>query len=831
MKKHILYFAMVGIVVAQPAMAQELEEIIVTAERREASLQDVPVSVTAFSYEALTRQNLTEAKDFLAITPNVSFTEDGEVGQRSVGISMRGVSDFANTFTGVGGLSNSFGIYLDEFNIANNATKTANPQLHDLERLEILRGPQGTYFGRNATGGALNLTTKLPTDQVEYEFGAGAAEYGKWQVHAIGNAPVSDNFFLRGVVSYEEGDGFLKNLSPTGSTDAYDHMNLRVSARWLISDAFTADLSVMYTEENDGTDSNVNSGISDFDTPGSTPSIIQLDPAVQDVFGLYSDVFPVDSGGGFYPNNIDTIAKDFEERNENESTIVNLRLNYEAENWSIRSVTGIMETESLRRFDQDLTQYSLYETNGGRTGDTISQELRFNWHNDSWDITVGGLYADDDADTYGISPIGSNGFFFLFDPANDLLPDGTLVPDYADRCFCLNPGDIISGPFVDTFDARSWAVFGQADWQVSETVKLTVGMRYTEDTIAISNADLVRVPNDQQPLDDIFNFKQPDPDDPSMAQYQQGGGTFDGVTPRFVLNWKPSESLSTYLSASKGYKPGGVTFLEVPPFPTVAYNEESLWSYEVGAKWRAENGRFSVNAAIFLMDWDDLQIPSVGIAIVNNVIVNNLQIINTTAESKGFELEFQALATDNFLIGGGLGNLTAEFQDFGPDAPFVINNMGFALDGTTLPRSPEWTANLFGQYNFEMGSMNSWVRLEWAYRSESLSDIEAVVSQLPIENTQVSQDMGLDSEFNGNGFGNGVAFPWPRGRFPTEVPAYDVTNLRLGVSGEQWEVMAYVENLFDDNFYTGTQENFGLGGFRIRPSRRIAGINFRFFSM
>jgi len=168
MKKRVLFFVLLSIGWTPFVMAQELEEIVVTAQRREQSLQDVPVSITAFSAQQLERQNLTEAKDYLQITPNVNFTEDGEVGQRSVGISMRGVSDFANTFTGVGGLSNSFGIYLDEFNIANNATKTANPQLQDLERLEVLRGPQGTYFGRNATGGALNLTTRLPTDEVEY---------------------------------------------------------------------------------------------------------------------------------------------------------------------------------------------------------------------------------------------------------------------------------------------------------------------------------------------------------------------------------------------------------------------------------------------------------------------------------------------------------------------------------------------------------------------------------------------------------------------------------------------------------------------------------------
>ena len=139
---------------------------------------------------------------------------------------MRGVSDFANSFTGVGGLSNSFGIYLDEFNIANNATKTANPQLQDLERSwRCCRGPQGTYFGSNATGGALNLTTKLPHDEMEYEINGGYSRFNTWEVGAIINAPISDNLFVRGNVYYEESDGFLINLSPTGNDDGYDHIS------------------------------------------------------------------------------------------------------------------------------------------------------------------------------------------------------------------------------------------------------------------------------------------------------------------------------------------------------------------------------------------------------------------------------------------------------------------------------------------------------------------------------------------------------------------------------------------------------------------------------
>jgi iron complex outermembrane recepter protein len=164
-----------------------------------AEAQGRPLSITAFSGAQLAAQDIEEAKSYLQFTPNASFTEDGETGHRSIGISIRGVSDFANTFTGIGGLSNSFGIYLDEFNMANNATHTANPQLHDLERIEVLRGPQGTYFSRNATGGALNLTSRLPHDRSQYEIGVGYSRFDTWTLDTAVNIPVTDTFFVRGV--------------------------------------------------------------------------------------------------------------------------------------------------------------------------------------------------------------------------------------------------------------------------------------------------------------------------------------------------------------------------------------------------------------------------------------------------------------------------------------------------------------------------------------------------------------------------------------------------------------------------------------------------------
>ena len=823
----LLLFAVTALGMSSTAFAQ-LEEVVVTAQRRGQNLVDVPISITAFSGAQIEAQNIGQAKNYLQFTPNVSFTEDGETGHRSIGISMRGVSDFANTFTGIGGLSNSFGIYLDEFNIANSATHTANPQLQDLERIEVLRGPQGTYFGRNATGGALNLTSSQPDDTSHYALGFGYSRFDTRTFDGVVNIPITDTFCARAVGAYERSGGFLTNASPTGSDDASTHSNVRVAFRWLPTKRVTADLSLTRSEENGGTDSSVNTGVLDSDTPQSTPSILQADPRTKDVFAAFADVVPIaPDSAGFYPNNRRDIAKDFHEDNRNQQDIVNLRLNYAGDEWSLRSITGFLDSEMHRVFDNDLTQYSLYETSTGAHAQTFSEELRFFLQSDRWNVTVGGLYARDSYDTYDMTSIGSLGFYFI-DPA-ELRPDGTVPEEALANCgFCLAPGDMIAGPIQKQFEDDSWALFGEVDWQLSETVALTTGLRYTEDAITVTEADFVTVPVDQQPLESVFKeFDNLGPDDPRVIGYRRGKSTTDGLTPRVVLSWTPRDNLHAYASATRGYKPGGLTFqqtgeqhLEVP------FGRESLWNYEIGAKWRAADDRAEVSVAGFQMDWDGLQIPTADVSIVDNVIVSNFRIFNSKAASHGLELEAQGLPRDGFRIGGGIGYLKTAFKSFGAAQPFIFENVGFDLDGKTLPRSPKWTLNAFGQYDFDVGSRAAWIRLEWAHRSESRSDIEAVVSGLhPLDN-ELTQRLGLGQDFSSNGY----VIDLPRQDFPLKVPGYGVVNLRGGIRGERWSLTGYVENLFDKNYYTGTQENFGLGGFRVQPHFRTLGVDVRIFT-
>ena len=241
MKKGSITVGFLAIVMAAPvALAQDemvLEEIIVTAQRREQSLQEVPVAVTAFTGEALELANITEAAQYLNLTPNVSYTEDGQVGSRGISIAMRGVS---NINTDESSFIQSIGVYLDEFSVASVGQGTVNPQLQDLERIEVLRGPQGTYFGRNAVGGALNLTTRKPQPEFDASasFGARMFEAASEQKDFSGmiNLPVSEAFMLRGVLYYEDSGGLVKNIVPGGGDSGHEYTMGRVSARMMLDE-------------------------------------------------------------------------------------------------------------------------------------------------------------------------------------------------------------------------------------------------------------------------------------------------------------------------------------------------------------------------------------------------------------------------------------------------------------------------------------------------------------------------------------------------------------------------------------------------------------------
>ncbi len=729
-------------------MAQAaVDELVVTSQRRAQSITDVPIAVTAFDANMIQKMGINEAKDYLAMTPNVSFSESGQAGNRSVSINIRGVG---NVDLGEVTSANSIGYYLDELSVGNTANGVVNPQLYDMEGIEVLRGPQGTYFGRNAAGGALNIRTKLPTDEFEGSFEATYGSFDTWGFNSVLNVPFSEKVMSRFVLSYEEGDGVTENVNPTGSDPNYEHMHVRGALRAMPTDSLTVDLSVSYTDEDQGADDTVATGVLDLDTKS-----------------IFGDMFiPVDSGIGFYPSNDDKFDHDREEFNNSEFLIVNLRAQLDFDRFMVRSITGLVDTETERKFDQDniftdtVNRDNLYE------GESISQEIRFQSTGD-WgvDWIVGGLYAEDTIEQFNSITAGADG---SFDHPNIVGPgpDGLLPP--------IPPGFRINEN-NRKFETESWAIFADLTWHATEQIDVIVGGRFSHDEVSVRQFDTV-----------AFEGAVPD---------VSGKVDFDNFTPRLVVSWDINDSTNIYASASAGYKAGGLD----PDASGKEFDEEKLWSYEVGIKGDAADGRVRYSAAAFLVDWEDMQVQSNFLAVPGDISSAVESTLNAeSAQNWGLEGELIAELTDNLTLQLGAGYIDSEFEDF----KNAVLSGGAIVDvtGQRLPGAPEWTYNAALDYRRPLSNsdLEGFARAELFGRSESRSNIEAVAAPI----------LGLPD-------------------FPYESPSFTVVNLRFGVETEQWGVDAFVENLFEEDYYTSSNDNFGISGMRVRPHPRVLGVRGR----
>ena len=711
---------------------------------------DVPISISAFSRETLDKANIGAARDYLAMTPNVTFTDDGGSGSRSVNISIRGVS---NVSLGEVSTANSIGYYIDQLNVGTVTNGTIKPQLQDIERIEILRGPQGTYFGRNALGGAINISTRLPNDELYSEISGSVGNYGTWGVEGIVNIPVNDTFMMRAVYAYDESDTWVENTVSSGGDLGYEYNTGRVAFRWQPGDALTFDLSVTYTKEEEGGDISVPTGVLDIDT--------------QSIFG--SDFVAIDEVG-FYPDNDDKVAHDLKELNDNEFTIVNLRINYDFEKVRFTSVTGYIDSSTDRTFDQDnvsldtIVRFNEYE------GESFNQEFRLQSIGDgALDWTVGLFYADDEIEQFNSIRAGAVGAYTDPNTGEEI---GLLPPISAG--FRINENN-------RTFNTESIAIFGEAVWHIGDEWDLIVGGRYTEDDIDNESFDTV-----------AFENAVPD---------SGGNDNFSDFSPRVVLAYRPRDNWNFWASVSDGYKAGGVDF-QNEGFVS-DFDAEELLAYELRLKTELYDNRLRLEGSIFYNDWADMQVQTNFLQDPTD-ISSAIELTQNAAEASavGVELEMTALMAEGLQGILNMGYLDAEFDDF-PNAVIQGSTAQIDLSNQILPRAPEWTASAILDYTFDIGTMESFIRAEWIYRDRAAGNLEAVASE--------AGHLDLPD-------------------FPYQIDSYDVWNLRLGLEGKQFRVAAFVENVLDEDYYTGTTDGFGLGGIRVKPHPRIYGLKLTWFA-
>ena len=595
-----------------------------------------------------------------------------------------------------------------------------------------------------------------------------ASRFNTWGVGGVLNVPLSDKVAARLVADYDESDGLVKNVNPNGSPNSgFESKYARLGLRATPNDALTVDLTLIYNDEDDGFDAEVPSGVLDLDT--------------QSIFG--SNFRPLDDYLGLYPDNSRRVNHDTPEYNRNGYNLANLRFAYDLGGMEVRSITGYIDSENDRFFDQDNISVNAIERENHYKGKSFSQELRLQSTGErKADWTVGALYARDDIDQFNSVRAGSQGSYT--DPVTGEVI-GLLPPIPAG--FRINENR-------RAFRTTSYALFGDISWNLSEMWTLKTGARYTRDKVA-------------NRFFDVVNFEG--------APLSGGGSdTFTDFAPRIVLQYEPTADATWYLTASKGYKAGGVDTFFVPddnnPGTQIAqsraFDPEEMYNYELGFKGRFAEGRGRISAAAFYLDWKDMQVQTNFLRDPNDISSSVQATLNASgAKTKGFELEVSGQLTDSFQVGAAGGYLNGKFDDF-PDAVLAGANR-LDMSDARLPKTPKWTGSAFAEYGFKMGeSLSPFVRGEVVYRAKSAGDLEGAAA--------LSRRVIL------SGGNAGQVLP----EYPYVLPSYTVVNLRAGLGGEKLDFQAYVENVFDEEYYNGTGDNFGLAGIRLRPHPRIWGV-------
>lgn len=732
----------IGLSTSAIAAPNQIEEVVVTAMRTSESIQDVPIAVTALTGQMLEDQGIINPSDLQMSAPSLSFTATNFGGSS---FSIRGIGNLA-----IGGES-GISTHLNEIAIGSNLNAI---EFYDLERVEVLRGPQSTLFGRNATGGAVNFVTKKPDyESVNGFLDVEAGDYSHIRVKGAINVPITDNFAVRFAGMTLERDGYIDNLAYgqvadlgvgagvdtiagiDDDIDGRDITTFRVTAQWEITD--DSSLWVMYSDFDEDDDrarlSNQVCVTTELPTTGCEPNGVGFESPHSVtgtggiIFGLSAGATPlVKSAPRKYTRpevGFRDMHTDFDPVFQEEEQIIAVGYEYEFEKFTLGISGAYQEREYLAQQDYYMDVGALlfdgsvnFPTSaaaGGPGDDWRAGPCNFNDGTSgaatagnpnggcSLDVDGSVIFAYDQADYYAeywtaeakISSSLDGKFNFI---AGINAYENESNGDYYVFANSLDVAGAYPGFFNSTDDpdqptiAEGWAVFTEAYYEFSDTLKFTLGLRYNEDTredygttvlfdsfdlngalggalgqtayirTGLANFTFGAPLGDQTALASLYGVDQATIDAaeatgpaspqrialstsiPSVPQaaetrYLTGSPTefdFDAVSGRIGLDWAMNEDTMLYAFFSRGYKPGGLN----PAIPTAfqgssefSFDEEEIDAIEFGVKSLLLDGTMVVNAAMYMYDYTGLQVTR----IKNNSSIND----NIDTDIWGAELE------------------------------------------------------------------------------------------------------------------------------------------------------------------------------------------------
>ncbi len=618
---------------AQDAEADtEREVIVVTARRREETLQDTPVAVTAFSPQQLENLGAQDITALTQFTPNITL-EVSRATNTTLTAFIRGVGQQDP----VAGFEQGVGIYLDDVYL--NRPQAAVLDIYDLERIEVLRGPQGTLYGRNTIGGAVKYVTKridpdTPTATVTGALG----NFGQRDAILTASTPVTDTFRVGGSIARFRRNGFGENRF-TGEEN-YDKniFAARASAEFEPTSDWFFRLSGDYI----------------IDTSEARHGF-RLFPS--DVTGaeVLGDIFDTEAG-----------VRDFAPFDDNRVEAFGVQANAEwtVNDWlTLKSITAYRQDDTDSLIDFDSTPAPTFDAWVVYQNDQFSQELQALFTGDRWNAVAGFYYLDANA-------------FNAFDVFLSTVTSFTL-------------GDV---------DTQAWAVFGEGTYDITDRLSLTVGGRFTEDE---RDARITRELFLGQASPFFGNSDAVSLTPPVLVDGEEvvptfvGNRTDDAFNPRVILAWDATDDINLYASYSQGFK-GGL-FDPRGAFDTEEVRNgvepEFVDSYEIGMKGAFLNNRLLANTAIFFADYTDVQIP--GSVIITNPD-GSTDFVGTltnagAAEIFGIEFEGTAYLTDKLTAFGSVGYLDADYTEF------VLEGVDVS-DERDVQNAPNWSGSITFDY-------------------------------------------------------------------------------------------------------------------------------------
>ncbi|MGE3692237.1 MAG: TonB-dependent receptor [Novosphingobium sp.] len=659
---------------AAPALAQDSgasaddDEIIVTAQRRDEKSLDVPVTVNTLSAAAIETANVQDLSDIAKVTPGLRFDFASGYSQPTI----RGVGTSVTSSGAVGNV----GIYIDGFYSPNPIV--SDFQLLKLRSIQVLKGPQGTLFGRNTTGGAILVQTADPSTDSSGEARISYGRYNEVRGQAYATFGLAENVAMDVEGSYSRGDGFLTNISNNQRVGKYENWSTRVGLKADLGNVSVL-LRYIHSEVDDPT-SVLTGSYRDLDT---TPGQVYVNP----VLGGAPVPFRINQGAPFFATpgeitfNPDQVASGSAANDQqffrSKSNIVQATIKADLGFANLTSYTQYRKEDADSRIEGDHSGTEVFDIGLPNDNSTFTQELLLTSKAGSRLQWTGGLFYVRNRDTYRV--------YFDYLPAFGI--NG--------RC-CEFGSSSVSESFAAYFDAT---------YEISPKFFITAGGRYAYDK--------------QSNVYSIAAFVAPPANTPSQAEYDQVNGSH--FTPRVVLRYKPSDEASLYASWSRGYK---AAFLDLggglQPNVNDAVSPEKIDAYEFGVKY--DNRRISFEGAFFYYDYKDLQVSLYQSA--RAVIIN-------AATSKVYGIDAQARfnITDKFSVNVGGTWLHARYKRFNnapvytpclmiplsdpnsacyadPNSPIFAQSFpitGTLLTDSPMQRSPDFTGNIGARYKTDLG--------------------------------------------------------------------------------------------------------------------------------